>query len=220
MRMVLVRGIGDHASAVAHALFGAGHALAIHAEPRPADPHRGPALTHTVWDGRAGLAGVVAVRVDDVQALAAVVAAREEIAVATAGLADVLAAPRPDVLVDARKRKRETPEQQRGLAPLTVGVGPGFVAGENVDLAVGSGIGADFGWALDSGAPRKRESRRRCSVRATSGFSTPRWRERCARTAGWATRCALATRSSRSGKRRCTRLSMVCCVALPTTVHR
>ena len=51
-------------------------------------------------------------------------------------LGDVLAAVLPDVLVDARMRKRAQPETQRGLAPLTIGLGPNFVAGQTTDLAV------------------------------------------------------------------------------------
>jgi xanthine dehydrogenase accessory factor len=39
-------------------------------------------------------------------------------------------------LVDARMRKRAVPERQRGLAPLTVGLGRNFVAGDTVDLAI------------------------------------------------------------------------------------
>jgi xanthine dehydrogenase accessory factor len=33
-------------------------------------------------------------------------------------------------------RKRSHPETQRGLAPLTIGLGPNFTAGETVDLAI------------------------------------------------------------------------------------
>ena len=47
-----------------------------------------------------------------------------------------LAAIRPDVLIDARMRKREIPERQAGLAPLTIGLGPNFLAGLSTDLVV------------------------------------------------------------------------------------
>lgn len=42
----------------------------------------------------------------------------------------------PDVLIDARMRKRAQPETQHGWAPLSVGLGPNFVAGDTVDVAV------------------------------------------------------------------------------------
>ena len=36
----------------------------------------------------------------------------------------------------ALMRKRTVPEIQRGVAPLTIGLGPNFVASENVDVAI------------------------------------------------------------------------------------
>ncbi|MDQ3850895.1 MAG: xanthine dehydrogenase, partial [Actinomycetota bacterium] len=60
----------------------------------------------------------------------------------------------PDVLVDARMRKRTQPERQRHLAPLTVGLGPGFVAGQTTHLAIETGWGDDQGTVIASGATR------------------------------------------------------------------
>lgn len=133
---VLVRGVGDVGSAVAHRLFAAGYAVAIHDGPHPTTSRRANAFTDAVFDGTAALDGVTAARVDDPRAIAALLDAREAIPVHVGDVAALLDAIRPAVLVDARMRKRATPEEQRGLAPLTIGLGPGFVAGENVDLAV------------------------------------------------------------------------------------
>jgi xanthine dehydrogenase accessory factor len=62
---VLVRGVGDVGSAVAHRLFGAGFAVLLHDGPQPSAPRRGMAFADAVFDGRAVLAGVEAVRADD-----------------------------------------------------------------------------------------------------------------------------------------------------------
>jgi len=40
------------------------------------------------------------------------------------------------VLIDALMRKRHRPEVQRGLAPLTIGLGPNSVAGHTTDVIV------------------------------------------------------------------------------------
>ncbi|MCC6176647.1 MAG: hypothetical protein IT305_15165 [Chloroflexi bacterium] len=61
---------------------------------------------------------------------------------------------RPTVLVDARMRKRETPERQLGLAPLTIGLGPNFAAGETTDLVVETGYGPDLGHVIERGVSR------------------------------------------------------------------
>ena len=66
-------------------------------------------------------------------------------------LGDVLAAFLPDVLVDARMRKRAQPEPQRGLAPLTIGLGPSFVAGETTDLAIETQWGDALGAVVTQG---------------------------------------------------------------------
>jgi xanthine dehydrogenase accessory factor len=72
--------------------------------------------------------------------------------VATLPLSEVLAATAPRVLIDARMRKREVPEVQRGLAPLVIGLGPNFVAGQNADLVVETMWGDDLGRVFDQGA--------------------------------------------------------------------
>jgi xanthine dehydrogenase accessory factor len=133
--VVLVRGVGDVGSAVAHRLFHAGYAVAIHDDTRPATSRRANAFTDAVFDGRAELAGVIAVRVDANRAVE-MLATHDGIPVVTTALAAALAALAPAVLVDARMRKRAVPEDQRGLAPLTIGLGPNFMAGGNVDLAI------------------------------------------------------------------------------------
>jgi xanthine dehydrogenase accessory factor len=157
MQRVLVRGIGDHGSAVAHALFRAGYGVVIHCDPLPADCHRAMAFTDAVYDGSAVLEDVTAVRVNLRDRLIATLDDHQTIPVVTDPLAGVLTVLRPDVLVDVRMRKREQPERQRGLAPLTIGLGPGYVAGDTVDLAVETGFGDDFGRVYDQGTTRPQE---------------------------------------------------------------
>jgi hypothetical protein len=55
-------------------------------------------------------------------------------------------------IVDARMRKRAVPEAQRGLAPMTIGLGPNFVAGETVDLAIETMWGDQLGAIIETGA--------------------------------------------------------------------
>ena len=133
---VVIRGAGDVGSAVAHRLFCAGHAVAIHESTEPTATRRGMAFADAVFDGHAELEGVRAVRSDGLHDLSALLVAREAIPVVVADLSETLVIVRPEVLVDARMRKRTTPEAQLGLAPLTIGLGPGFVAYETTDVVV------------------------------------------------------------------------------------
>lgn len=134
--LCVVRGVGDIGSAVAHRLFREGYAIVMHDEPNPTTTRRGMAFADAVFDGRAELDGVAAVRVDDLDRVAALLAEGDTILVVTHDFATVLHFLRPDVLVDARMRKREQPESQRGLAPLTIGLGPNFTAGATTDVAI------------------------------------------------------------------------------------
>jgi xanthine dehydrogenase accessory factor len=136
MPYALVRGIGDVGSAVAHRLFREGFGIVLHDAPQPTATRRGMAFVDAVFDGSADLAGVRAVRVDDLTNLPEILATRTVIPLVVTDVAALLATTHPHVLIDAWMRKRVRPGAQRGLVPLTIGLGPGFVAGETVDVAI------------------------------------------------------------------------------------
>jgi xanthine dehydrogenase accessory factor len=48
-------------------------------------------------------------------------------------------------------RKHQQPESQRGLAPLTVGLGPNFVAGQTTDVVVETAWGVRLGDVIKAG---------------------------------------------------------------------
>ena len=114
------------------------------------------AFADAVFDGRATLAGIDAVLVTDLAALPGVLSERAVIPVVIADWELVVRAVHPDITVDARMRKRTVPEIQRSSAPLAIGLGPGFIAGETVDLAVETGWGDDLGQVITSGPTRAR----------------------------------------------------------------
>jgi xanthine dehydrogenase accessory factor len=148
----LVRGSGDVGSAVAHALLCRGMAVAIHDLAAPGYPRRGMAFVDALFDGSARLEGVRARRVDDLRTLRPMALRRESIPVFSGPLQEALEALEADVLVDARMRKRDAPEAQLGMAALTLGLGPGFVAGRTVDLAIETAWGEGLGGIVRDGA--------------------------------------------------------------------
>ena len=155
MARVLIRGSGDVGSAVAHLLLGSGHTVVIHDVALPAAPRRGMAFADAIFDGSCELAGVRARRLELDDLADAVLAGCDEVLVSVAAdLGEVLAAVTPAVLVDARMRKRAEPEVQRDLAPLTIGLGPNFVAGETTDLAIETQWGDDLGAIVADGSTK------------------------------------------------------------------
>ncbi|HZG68537.1 MAG TPA: hypothetical protein VEZ12_17470, partial [Herpetosiphonaceae bacterium] len=151
---IVIRGSGDVGSAVAHRLFLAGHTLIIHDDSRPTTSRRGMAFTDAIFDGQAVLEGVTAMRVDEVAVLATVIAEHKALPITVINFPELLSAVRPDILIDARMRKRMVPEVQRGLAPLTIGLGPNFIAGVTTDLAVETSWGDALGAIVARGPTR------------------------------------------------------------------
>jgi xanthine dehydrogenase accessory factor len=154
--VVLVKGAGDVGSAVAHALLLAGHRPVVVDAPAPSIARRRMSFADALFDGASELEGVRAVRVDEPAALGALLAERRVVPILAWRAGDGTAPPlepRPDVVVDARMRKRLGPERQIDEAPLVIGLGPGFRAGETVHAAVETNWGPDLGRVLWEGEP-------------------------------------------------------------------
>lgn len=149
--LVLVKGANDVASAVAHALHRAGRPVILVEGPQPATARRGMSFAEAVFVGRADLEGLEAIRVDTPQAAEALLAGALAIPLLVGPPEPVLAALRPLVVIDARMRKRERPEAQLHEAPLTIGLGPGFRAGQTTHLAIETSWGPTLGTVMEDG---------------------------------------------------------------------
>jgi len=149
---ILVRGAGDVGSAVAVLLFRAGHAVALHDDAAPTTSRRGMAFTDAVFDGAEVLDGLLAMRIDQAADVRDALHTRTAVPVTIMPFVDALAVTPWSVLIDARMRKRAIPEPQRGLAPLTIGLGPNFIAGANVDLAIETSWGERLGAVVEAGS--------------------------------------------------------------------
>jgi xanthine dehydrogenase accessory factor len=155
--MILVRGSGDIGSAVAHALFKTGYVVFIHDSAKPSATRRKMSFCDAIFDGYATLDGVCAQLGDDISGVTARLAAHDAVPVTTLDFSRILAALRPDVLVDARMKKHDQPEVQIALARFTIGLGPNFIAGETVHAAVETGWNEGLGRVLWHGATRPLE---------------------------------------------------------------
>ena len=113
MTLCLVRGCGDIGSAVAHALFSAGHAVVIHDVAAPGFARRGMAFTDAMFDGSAVLQGLTGRRTGDVFSVRWMLEQRQEVPLVAVDFRKLLDYLRPHVLIDARMNKRSVPERQR-----------------------------------------------------------------------------------------------------------
>lgn len=124
----------------------------IHESSQPTATRRKMAFTDAVFDDSAILEGVEARRVDDLSLLWGMSSEQKFIPLVTMDFFETLAILRPRILVDARMRKHSQPESQIQLAELTIGLGPNFIAGETVHLAIETGWGEDLGKVIEKGS--------------------------------------------------------------------
>ncbi|RME88655.1 MAG: EF2563 family selenium-dependent molybdenum hydroxylase system protein [Anaerolineae bacterium] len=150
--LILLRGGGDLASGVAYRLYRAGLKVVITELPEPLAVRRRVAFAEAVYTGRHTVEGVTARRatpdeVDDVLG-------EGDIPVVVDPAADILNDSRYPflVLVDGRMTKRP-PDLGLDAAPLVIGLGPGFVAGENCHAVVETHRGHTLGRVYWQGAP-------------------------------------------------------------------
>ena len=149
---ILIRGSNDIASATALTLFRSGYTVVMHDSPQPTVTRRKMAFADAIFDGRAALDGVEAVRIEDLTLLRGMLITPPTIPVVVDNLQKLLNVLRPQVLVDARMRKHSQPENQSNMAPLTIGLGPNFIAGETVHVAIETGWGDHLGQVILKGA--------------------------------------------------------------------
>lgn len=148
---VIVRGSNDIASAIAHTAFKAGYAVAIHDIPQPTVTRRKMAFTDAIFSGNIKLDGVHAFRVNKDFLLRGMLVHHQVIPLSVNDFGEILNIIRPQVLVDARMRKHQQPEVQINLAPLTIGLGPNFIAGVTTDCVVET-LWGKLGQLIYSGA--------------------------------------------------------------------
>ena len=153
--VTIVIGCGDVGSAVAHALHCAGYSVVLIDHADPPWTRRGMAYTDAWYIGAASLAGVDACFCASVRSIPFVLDRRDMIAATTWSWQGVATALQPIAIVDARVVKRQAPAMlKQSGGPLTIGVGPGFVAGLHADVAIETAWGDDLGAVIETGSTK------------------------------------------------------------------
>ena len=160
--LIVVRGAGDLATGTIHRLKKAGFRLLVLEAEHPAAIRRQVALSEAVYAGSARVEDVEAVRMD--VDLAEKKNRKElleqemeriwkkdgvPVLVDPAGLS--IAALRPAVVVDAILAKKNLGTTKE-MAPLVIALGPGFTAGEDVEVVIETKRGHNLGRVIRSGS--------------------------------------------------------------------
>ena len=150
--LIICRGGGDLATGIVHRLFRAGFPVLVLETDSPAAIRRQVSFSEAVYDGTATVEGVTAERIASAKR-ASVNHVLEE------GRVPILVDPegssipllKPDIVVDAMIAKKNLGTAKE-MAPLVIGVGPGFTAGEDVDLVVESMRGHNLARIFTTGS--------------------------------------------------------------------
>ncbi len=141
--LVLVRGGGDLGTGVAHRLVRSGFTVLVTELAQPLAVRRAVSFAEAVYRGQVTVEGVTARLADDPM-LGMAYTAVGEVPVVVDLADDVVERLRPPVIVDARLAKRNLGTRLDD-APLVVGLGPGFTAGQDCHAVVETNRGHNLG---------------------------------------------------------------------------
>ncbi len=133
---IVVLGTDDVASAVAHALFVAGWPVVMARDGKVPVLRRAMAFDDALEFGCTELAGVQARGTASMLGVVQLLQAGDTVPVTDIPPDDLLCLGLARGVIDARLRRHEQHADLRAVAGFSVGLGPGFAAGENVHLAI------------------------------------------------------------------------------------
>ena len=132
--LIIVRGAGDLATGTIHRLKKSGFHLLVLETDHPAAIRRQVALSEAVYSGSTCVENVEAVRIESVEQMR-----------------QVWEEGKVPVVVDAILAKKNL-GTTKDMAPLTIGLGPGFCAGEDVDVVIETKRGHNLGRIIRQGS--------------------------------------------------------------------
>lgn len=147
--LIICRGAGDLATGIIHRLHRAGHRVIALETDYPAAIRRQVSFCEAVYDGSAAVEGVTARLVPALTDTEAVLEAGE-VPLLIDPKGESIALLKPDVVVDAIIAKKNL-GTTINMAPLVIGVGPGFTAGQDVHLVIESMRGHNLARIITDG---------------------------------------------------------------------
>ena len=150
MKPILVRGGGDLATAAIHRLCKSGYPVIVLECQRPSAIRRLVSFCQAVYEGTMEVEGLTCYLAENFeQALEQVSWDHPQMIVDSQG--KCLERYHPDILVDGILAKKNL-GTRRDMAELTIALGPGFTAGEDVDYGIETKRGHDLGRIISQGA--------------------------------------------------------------------
>lgn len=147
---VVIKGAGDLATGIGARLKKCGFVVVMTDLEVPTAVRRTVAFSRAIYEGEATVEGIVAKRANSMEEMEQILT-EGKLPVLVDPNADIVAEWKPDVVVDAILAKRNLNTTITD-APLVIGVGPGFVAGEDCHKVIETKRGHYLGRVIEVGS--------------------------------------------------------------------
>jgi len=147
-KLAIVRGGGDLATGIIYRLWKAGYAVLSLEIETPLVVRRTVSVASAVFDGSTVIEDMEAVRIDSLNDFSF---DRSRISVLVDPEGESISILKPDILVDAIMAKRNL-GTNKAMAPLVIGIGPGFSAPGDVDAVIETKRGHWLGRVVMNGS--------------------------------------------------------------------
>lgn len=149
-KLVVVRGGGDIASGIIHRLHRSGYKVIILEIDKPTVIRRTVSFAQVVYDNEIIIEEVKAVKINSIDEVSKVLE-NNEIPLIIDSNGKSIKELKPFVVVDAILAKKNI-GTKIDFAPIVIGVGPGFTAGEDVNAVIESNRGHNLGKVILKGS--------------------------------------------------------------------
>jgi len=147
--IVVIRGGGDIATGIGHRLYKAGFNIIILDVEMPLAIRRAVSFCEAIYSGETTVEGLKAIYCSDIDSSMRTIY-EGNIPVLIDECGDSISTIKPIAVVDSILAKRNI-GTYKSMAPITIGIGPGFNAGVDVDLIVESNRGHNLGKVIYQG---------------------------------------------------------------------
>ena len=172
-QLIMIRGGGELATGIAHRLYNCGYKVLMLEQQYPSAIRRNIVFSEAIYDGETTVERVTCYKADDTKEASKMLKEGKLVIMVDPGL-ESLKVFKPKVLVDAIYAKRNL-GTNKDMAPLTIGIGPGFVAGQDVTCVIETARGHNLGRILHDGIalPEKDIAEARAIMRASHSINSP-----------------------------------------------
>lgn len=147
--IIVIRGGGDIATGAIHKLHRCGFKVVILEIENPSAIRRSVCFSEAIYEGKIMVENVISEKANNIDEVYSILD-RKNIPVIIDPYGKYIEKIKPLVVVDAILAKKNL-GTTKDMAPITIALGPGFCAGEDVDIVIETMRGHDLGRIIESG---------------------------------------------------------------------